>query len=97
MAVPARACLAQFEGAGRRSARVVRAFAGAVASSFERPACGGLLRMRSETLMVRSAATPRVSNPHGEERGNAARLEPWMRSDHDSPQPENALARILCT
>jgi hypothetical protein len=33
-----------------------------VASSFETPACGGLLRMRSETLMVRSTATPRVSN-----------------------------------
>jgi hypothetical protein len=39
-----------------------RAFSSAVASSFETPACGGLLRMRSETLMVRSAATPRVSN-----------------------------------
>jgi hypothetical protein len=41
-----------------------------VAPSFETPACGGLLRMRSEIhvrmrseiLMVRSAATPRVSN-----------------------------------
>src|SRR5664279_1200919 len=33
-----------------------------VASSFETPAEGGLLRMRSSTLMARSAATPRVSN-----------------------------------
>src|SRR5664279_2496031 len=33
-----------------------------VASSFETPAGGGLLRMRFQTLMVRSAATPRVSN-----------------------------------
>jgi len=36
-----------------------------------------------------------VLNPHGEERGNAAHLEPcgrWISSDHDSPQPENALA-----
>jgi hypothetical protein len=33
-----------------------------VDSSFETPAFGGLLRMRSETLVVRSAAAPRVSN-----------------------------------
>jgi hypothetical protein len=34
--------------------------------------------------MVRSTAAPRVLDPHGEERGNAARLEPrghGMRGD----------------
>jgi len=42
-----------------------------------------LLWMRSEAL----------SDPHGEERGNAARLEPRGHGTrrHDSTQPENAL------
>src|SRR6202035_917817 len=39
-----------------------RALSSSVASSFETHRFAMLLRMRSETLMVRSAATPRVSN-----------------------------------
>jgi len=52
-----------------------------------------MLRIAGRTLhRVRDtgpiASHSLVRNPRGEERGNAARLEPcgrWMRSDHDSP------------
>jgi hypothetical protein len=40
---------------------------GAVAASFETPAYGGLLRLRSETPMVRSVSS-RVSNHEGHRR-----------------------------
>ncbi|SHG24891.1 hypothetical protein SAMN05443248_0872 [Bradyrhizobium erythrophlei] len=57
-----------------------RALYSSVASSFETHGFAMLLRMRSETLMVRSAATPRVSN-------HQARWVP----DGGSTQLENAL------
>jgi hypothetical protein len=57
------------------------ALSSSVASSFETHRFAMLLRMRSETLMVRSAATPRVSN-------HQARWVP----DCGSIQLENALA-----
>src|SRR5438046_1076982 len=43
-----------------------------------------------------AAPQDEVSNPHGEERGNAVRLEPCARCmrDHDPTQPENALGTI---
>ena len=57
------------------------ALSSSVASSFETHRFAMLLRMRSETLMVRRAATPRVSN-------HQARWVP----DGGSIQLENALA-----
>src|ERR1700730_5329332 len=58
------------------------ALSSSVASSFETHRFAMLLRMRSETLMVRSAATPRVSN-------HQARWVP----DCGSIQLENALEK----
>ena len=58
------------------------ALSSSVASSFEKHRLAMLLRMRSETLMVRSAATPRVSN-------HQARWVP----DGGSIQLENALEK----
>src|SRR6266566_1905205 len=72
-----------------RATAFLRAFSSAAASSFETPACGGLLRMRSSRRRARCAAPPAITaeplrrdevlNPHGEERGNAARLRTMLR------------------
>jgi CrcB protein len=43
-----------------------------------------------------AAPQDEVLNPHGEERGNAARLEPWpWRPGHDSTQPEYFAVSVI--